>query len=86
MKFAKYKRLENNPLYTIVLLEQQGLTFMAEQAQALKAKAPVGRDVCLISNGYGKSLCYPLLLFVMDYKLGIGSMLGPTLPLSTEEV
>ncbi len=23
---------------------------MAEQAQALKAEAPVGRDVCLVSN------------------------------------
>ncbi len=34
----------------LVLLEQQGLTFMAEQAQALKAEAPVGRDVCLVSN------------------------------------
>ncbi len=54
----------------LVLLEQQGLTFMAEQAQALKAEAPLGRDVCLVSNRYGKSLCYPLLLFVMDYKLG----------------
>ncbi len=41
---------------------------MAEQAQALKAEAPVGRDVCLVSN---RSLfAYPLLLFVMDYKLG----------------
>ncbi len=38
--------------YTVilVLLEQQGLTFMAEQAQALKAEAPLGRDVCLVSN------------------------------------
>ncbi len=34
----------------LVLLEKQGLTFMAEQAQALKAEAPVGRDVCLVSN------------------------------------
>ncbi len=40
---------------------------MAEQAQALKAEAPVGRDVCLISNGVWQ---VSLLLFVMDYKLG----------------
>ncbi len=25
--------------------------FLAEQAQALKAEAPVGRDVCLVSKG-----------------------------------
>ncbi len=28
---------------------------MAEQAQALKAEAPVGMDVCLVSKGY--ALC-----------------------------
>ncbi len=45
---------------------------MAEQAQALKAEAPVERDVCLVSKGYGNLslFAYPLLLFVMDYKLG----------------
>ncbi len=43
---------------------------MAEQVQALKAEALVGRDVCLVSNEVWQSLCYPLLLFVMDYKLG----------------
>ncbi len=45
---------------------------MAEQAQALKAEAPVGRDVCLVSNrpGMASLFAYPLLLFVMDYKLG----------------
>ncbi len=48
----------------LVLLEQQGLTFMAEQAQALKAEAPVGRE------GMASLFAYPLLLFVMDYKLG----------------
>ncbi len=42
---------------------------MEEQAQALKAEAPVRREVCF-PTGYGKSLCYPLLLFVIDYKLG----------------
>ncbi len=42
---------------------------MEEQAQALKAEAPVGREVCF-PTGYGKSLCYPLLLFVIDCKLG----------------
>ncbi len=42
---------------------------MVEQAQNLKAEAPVGRDVVWFPTGYGKYLCYPLLLFVMD-KLG----------------
>ncbi len=50
------------------LLEQQGLTFMAEQAQALKAEAPG----CLsgFQQGMASLFAYPLLLFVMDYKLG----------------
>ncbi len=65
---------------SVVLLEQQGLTFMAEQVQALKAEALVGRDICLVSNGVWQASL--LLLFVMDYKL-VGSMVGPTLPLST---
>ncbi len=44
---------------------------MAEQAQALKAEAPAGRDVCLVSNRVWPSFfAYPWLLFVMDYKLG----------------
>ncbi len=46
---------------------------MAEQAQALKAEAPVGRMFVWFTTGYGKSLCLSitaLCLFVMDYKLG----------------
>ncbi len=46
--------------YILVLL--QGLTFMAEQAQALKAEAPVGRYVCLVSNWVWQ---VSLLLFVI---------------------
>ncbi len=38
---------------------------MAEQAQALKAEAPVGRDVCLVSKGYGKSLCLSIAFFFL---------------------
>ncbi len=30
---------------------------MAEQAQALKAEAPVGRMFVWFTTGYGKSLC-----------------------------
>ncbi len=43
---------------------------MAEQAQALKAEAPVGRDVCLVSNRVWQVSLLPLLLFEMEYKLG----------------
>ena len=42
---------------------------MAEQAQALKAEAPVGSDVFLVSNGVWQVSLLPLLLFVIDYKL-----------------
>ncbi len=41
----------------LVLLEQQGLTFMAEQAQALKAEAPAEGMFVWFPTGYGKSLC-----------------------------
>ena len=51
-------------------LKQDGLTLMAEQAQALKLLFE-GRDVFIwFPTGYGKSLLYQLLPFLMDYKLG----------------
>ncbi len=43
---------------------------MAEQAQALKAEAPVGRDVCLHGFQQGMASLFAYPLFVMDYKLG----------------
>ncbi len=49
-------------------LKQDGLTLMAEQAQALKLLFE-GRDV--VPNGVWQvSLLYQLLPFLMDYKLG----------------
>ncbi len=43
---------------------------MAEQAQALKAEAPVGRDVCLVSNRVWQVSLLSIAALVMDYKLG----------------
>ena len=51
-------------------LKQDGLTLMAEQAQALKLLFE-GWDVFIwFPTGYGKSLCYISCYFLMDYKLG----------------
>ncbi len=50
-------------------------------AQALKAKAPVGRDVCLVSN----RVWGVFLLSIAALCDGLPARLGPTLPLSTEE-
>ncbi len=58
----------------LVLLEQQGLTFMAEQAQLSRLKLLSElRDVCLVSNRVWQvSLLIHCcsLLWSQDYKLG----------------
>ncbi len=58
---------------------------MAEQAQALKAEAPVGTDVYLVSNRVWQISLLSIAALCDGLQAIVGSMLGPTLPLSTEE-
>ena len=51
-------------------MKQEGLILKEQQVCALKLLSE-GRDVFVwFPTGYGKSLCYQLLPFLMDYKLG----------------
>ncbi len=51
----------------IVLLKQESLTLMTEQAQALSS---CQKEFLSGFQWNGKSLCYQLLPYVMDYQLG----------------
>ncbi len=56
--------------YALSSIKQEGLALKAEQTQVLQLLSE-GRDVFVwFPTGYGKSLCYQLLPFLMDYKLG----------------
>ncbi len=47
-------------------LTQQLESFLSEQAQALKAEAPVERDVCLVSNRVWQVSLLSIAALVMD--------------------
>ena len=56
--------------YALSCVKQEGLILKEQQVRALKLLSE-GRDVFVwFPTGYGKSLCYQLLPFLMDYKLG----------------
>ena len=56
--------------YALSCMKQEGLILKEQQVRALKLLSE-GRDVFVwFPTGYGKSLCYQLLPFLMDYKLG----------------
>ncbi len=64
----------------------EGLTLLKEQVQVLKLLSE-GREVFVwFPTGYGKSLCYQLLPFLMDYKLGMTMQRSPCPSKSRTEV
>ena len=51
-------------------MKQKGLSVKDQQVEAVKLLSE-GKDVCVwFPTGYGKSICYQLLPFVFDVKLG----------------
>ena len=72
-------KFDGGLVYALSSVKQEGLTLMAKQTQALKLLSE-GRDVFVwFPTGYGKSLCYQLLPFLITI-----SLVGLTLLLSTE--
>ncbi len=58
-------------------VKQEGLIFKEQQVHALKLLLKA-RDIFVwFPTGYAKSLCYQLLPFLMDYKLGSSFLLSP---------
>ena len=56
--------------YALLCLKQEGLLLKDKQSMAVKLLSD-GKDVFVwFPTGYGKSICYQLLPFVFDYKLG----------------
>ncbi len=56
--------------HALSCVKQEGLILKEQQVRALKLLSE-RRDVFVwFPTGYGKSLCYQLLPFLMDYKLG----------------
>ena len=56
--------------YALSCVKQEGLSLKDQQVEAVKLLSE-GKDifVCFLT-GYGKSICYQLLLFIFDVKLG----------------
>jgi len=56
--------------YALSCVKQEGLCLKDQQVEAVK-RLSEGKDVFVwFPTGYGKSICYQLLLFVFDIKLG----------------
>ena len=56
--------------YTLSCMKQEGLCLKDQQVEAVK-RLSVGKDVFVwLPTVYGKSICYQLLPFVFDVKLG----------------
>ena len=56
--------------YALSQLGQGGITLRQSQKEAIKAVYE-GRDASVwLPTGYGKSLCYQCLPYLLDYKLG----------------
>jgi len=56
--------------YALSCVKQEGLSLKAQQVEAVKLLSE-GEDVFVwFPTGYGKSICYQLLPFVFDVKLG----------------
>ena len=56
--------------YTLSYVKQEGLCLKDQQVEAVK-RLSEGKDVFVwFPTGYGKSICYQLLPFVFDVKLG----------------
>ena len=57
--------------YALRKLQMTGITLKAEQRSAMEAIYN-GHDVFVwLPTGYGKSLCYQALPYIMDFKLGL---------------
>ena len=57
-------------VYTLSCVKQEGLSLKDQQVEAVKLLSE-GKDVFVwFPTGYGKSICYQLLPFVFDVKLG----------------
>jgi len=70
---------ESALVFLLEKLRFAGVSLKPEQKLAVKAVFE-GKDTFLcLPTGYGKSLCYQTLPFVMDYKLGrVGKSLAST--------
>ena len=56
--------------YALSYVKQEGLSLKDQQVEAVK-RLSEGKDVFVwFPTGYGKSICYQLLPFVVDVKMG----------------
>ena len=56
--------------YALSCVKQEGLSLKDQQVEAVKLLSE-GKDIFMwFPTGYGKSICYQLLPFVFDVKLG----------------
>ena len=67
--------------YTLQKLQMTDITLKAEQPSAMEAIYDRQDVFVWLPTSYGKSVCYQVLPFIMDYKHGVVEMQRPSLVL-----